>query len=129
MKKILELLKIADDNYDQILNYLKENKIGKTRYQLLAYLLGLLVVISPIIVLITLFIYHHLVYLLGLLIVIFLMLGFYLADYFFMKMLQADYQELKQIKIKPILLRNLMLYLAVGIIVYLFYYVIARMIL
>ena len=49
MKKILELLKIADDNYDQILNYLKENKIGKTRYQLLAYLLGLLVVISPII--------------------------------------------------------------------------------
>ena len=46
-----------------------------------------------------------------------------------MRMLQADYQELKQIKIKPILLRNLMLYLAVGIIVYLFYYVIARMIL
>lgn len=129
MKKILELLKIADDNYDQIFTYLKENKIGKTRYQLLAYLLGLLVVISPIIVLITLFIYHHLVYLLGLLIVIFLMLGFYLADYFFIRMLQTDYQELKQIKIKPILLRNLMLYLAVGIIVYLFYYVIARMIL
>lgn len=129
MKKILELLKIADDNYDQILNYLKENKIGKKKYQLLAYLLGLLVVISPIIVLITLFIYHHLVYLLGLLIVIFLMLGFYLADYFFIRMLQADYQELKQIKIKPILLRNLILYLAVGIIVYLFYYVIARMIL
>ena len=129
MKKILELLKIADDNYDQIFTYLKENKIGKTRYQLLAYLLGLLVVISPIIVLITLFIYHHLVYLLGLLIIIFLMLGFYLADYFFIRMLQTDYQELKQIKIKPILLRNLMLYLAVGIIVYLFYYVIARMIL
>ena len=129
MKKLIELFKIADDNYNQLFIYLKENKIGKTKYQLLAYLLGLLVVISPIIILITLFIYHQLVYLLGLLIVIFLMLGFYLADYFFIRMLQADYQELKQIKTKAILLRNLMLYFAVGIIVYIFYYVIVRMIL
>ena len=129
MKKLIELFKIADDNYNQLFIYLKENKIGKTKYQLLAYLLGILVVISPIIILITLFIYHQLVYLLGLLIVIFLMLGFYLADYFFIRMLPADYQELKQIKTKAILLRNLMLYLTVGIIVYIFYYVIARMIL
>ena len=129
MKKLIELLKIADDNYNQLFIYLKENKIGKTKYQLLAYLLGLLVVISPIIILITLFIYHQLVYLLGLLIVIFLMLGFYLADYFFIRMLQADYQELKQIKTKAILLRNFMLYFAVGIIVYIFYYVIVWMIL
>ena len=125
MKKLYE-------QYDlvwQAINELEIKKMIKFKYRLVAYLLAMMVVISPIIIFITMFIYHDLVYFLGILIVLMIMIFLYLADYFYLKMLKNDMNVLIDLPLKPILKFNLLLYGGLGIIVYLIYFGIVRLIL
>lgn len=104
-------------------------KKQKLYYHLVATVLAIIIVIAPIIILITLFLYHELVNLLGLLIVILLMLMFYLESFFYLKMIKNDFPNLANLSIKPVLLLNMFLYLSVGVIVYIIYFMIVRLIL